>query len=660
MSWLIIGDIYSTDTVSSYQPSVDVKSITAIVQKDYGYGNNILHKSWEELNNYSVITRMNLDQRTFNAYVNESIEDPQEAWKWRGTRSKARNKAIATHAQLTAGYIIPMFMAQNEHSEEDREMSDFMRDGIEWMVENSEYKTSFLAASMGMLVNPVTYLGAEYAEVFQTIKEKTDEGFTSKEILDEVLSGFRAPVYSADQILISNAYDQNIQRHRVLIKRRYIEWTEAKAKYGEHENWPHVHKGMRTVYSSDDGLFYDIKDEDHPFLVEEAIYLNRREDTEITYVSGIYMGDSDVKNNAMKHRDNRNAPKYNVVPFGYQRVNEHFYFYKSLMNSMYWDNMLIDAQYELGMNQAILETLMPIAITGADKVDSDIIFPGAVASFEDKDTKIVPLLPKSNLTGLWNAMTITEKSMSEGSISDQSAGQLPEAAQKATAVAIAERNAKTLMAGVGKTLAESIVQYGGLMADIFINNFSIPEIEEMAGDNSKLKYRTFILKNKVINGREVSKMLQFDERLLGLELTDEEIRLENLKLLKDIDFPNHKHHVFKVNPELFSRMKYLVNVEPERMFPKNEEFIQAMSVQLYQLLRNDPLIDPKELVRRVTYAFYRGESDNLVKKGSEQIMGQLGMNQGNADVNAQQPQSGRNAVSSTLATNSPTALTGVR
>ena len=199
-----------------------------------------------------------------------------------------------------------------------------------------------------------------------------------------MLSGFNAPVYSADQILISNAYEQNIQRHRVVFKKRYIEYTEAEAKYGEHDNWGHVQTGHTTVFSEDDGLFYDVKDTDHPFLVEEVTYLNRRDDTEVCFLGGIYMGDSDTEDNPIRHRDHQGAPKYNIVPFGYQRVNEHFFFYKSLMNSLYWDNMLADAQYELGMNTAFLVSNMPTAVYGTDKIDSDIIFPSAVVALKDK------------------------------------------------------------------------------------------------------------------------------------------------------------------------------------------------------------------------------------------------------------------------------------
>lgn len=652
----MLGDIYSSKTpVSGYQPSQEVQDFTSNVKRDFSEGVNILSREWTELNDLSVIDRMNRDQRTFNAFVDESCEDPSEAWKWRGTRSKARNKAIAMHAQLTAGYIIPMFMAQNEDDEEDRDFSDAMKDVCEWMIDNSNYKSSFLMTAMGMLVNPVTYLGAEYATVFQKIKEKTSEGYSTQEIIDEVLSGFQAPVYSADQILITNAYEQNIQRQRVIIKRRYIEYSEAKAKYGEHENWEYVNAGTKSVYDSDEGLFYDVKDDDHPNLVEECTYLNRREDTEVCFIGGIYMGENDVNNNPIRHRDNRNAPKYNVVPFGYQRINEHFFYYKSLMNSQYWDNQLLDAQYEVGMNRLFLDTNMPIAITGAEKFDTEIVFPSSVVAFANKDAKVSPLLPAANLGNLFNGMNAVERSIDESSVSDVSAGQMPDANQKATGIAIAERNAKTLLQGVGKTLAESIVQYGGLMADVAIQHITIPQVIEIAGKGGKLKYPTLILNNKAVNGKNVSKVLRFDESLLGKKMTDEQKRNREIELAIEGGYPETKKVIYLINPELFSRYKYLTKVEPERMFPQNQEFMQAMMSQIYAQFQQNPYVSLEALTRKTLYQFFRGDTEELMAKqevGMDNMAQLLG---GGGEKSPQGSMAGNQAVQKGLSKGLPVA-----
>lgn len=610
----MIEPINGNASLSSFQPSTEVAEFTRIVKLDAENGDRILRRSWTELNERSVIQDRERGVRTFNAFVDESIEDPATAWQWRGTRSKARNKAIQMHAHLTAGYIIPLFSAQNEADEEDTDFSDMMHDCADWLVNNSNYKSSFLAVSMGMLTNPVTYLGAEWHEVSQTIKEKTDKGLTKKEVLDEVLSGFNAPVYSTDQILISNAHEQNIQRQRSLIKRRYVDYGEAKAKYGNHENFQYVRRGVHSVYDSESGAFYDIKDSGHPGLVEEFIYYNRREDTEVCFLSGIYMGDSDVNANPFRHRDERNTPMYDLTPFGYQRIDEHFFFYKSLMNSQYWDNALLDEQYRIGMNRAFLDANMPVAISGSDKLDTSIVFPSAVTTFKDPNTKVTPLLPQSNLGNLFQAMQITEQSMDEASISATAGGQLPDPNTTATAVNAAQQNAETMLGGVGKTLAESISQYGLLMKNIVVHHLTAPVVDEIVGPNVRLKYRTLMLKDKIIDGKSVSKVIRFDDSFLGTQMTEDEMRDKSLELLTEVKYPNNKKHIYLINPELISRFRYLCRVDPQRMFPENDQYRQAMLSGFYAQFNMNPFIDLESLTRKVTHAYFRGESEDIIKK----------------------------------------------
>lgn len=613
----MIGDFDKTSSQASlYNPSKDIKHFTKLVQEDYASGDDILTRGWTELNNDSVIDDTNRGQMMFNAFVEQGVDNPGEAWKWRGTRSKARNKAVQMHAQITAGYIFPAFMAQNEDDEEDRDFSEMMNDSVEWLGHNSNYKSSFLMATMGMLVNTVTYMSAEWFQVMQTIKQKMEDGsYSKKEIIDEVLSGFNANVYGPTDILISNAFEQNIQRHRFNITRRYIEYSEAEAKYGNHENWHFVMPGTKSIYDSASGMFYDVKDDDHPYLVAEDTYKNRRDDTEVCFIGGIYMGNDDIEANPIRHRDHKGAPKYNVVPFGYQRINEHFFFYKSLMNSMRWDNQLADAQYELGMNTAFLMSNMPTAIAGSDNVDSDIMFPSSVVSIKNENARAFPLLPGLNPGALFGAFKETERSMDEASVSEQTGGNAGNPNLKATAIAVAERNAQTMIQGVGKTIAESMVQYGSLMADIAVNNLSIAQIDELSGDSGKVKYRTLILKDKVIDGKQVDKILRFDESLLGNEeMTKDEKKKRNLELLDKVGYPDNKHELYLINPMLFSRMKYLTRIEPETMFPKNKEYMQAIYSQVYAQFQNNPFVSLEALTRESLYAYFGGKTEKLMQK----------------------------------------------
>ncbi len=614
----MLGEITTKNPPSIYQPPQEVIDLTKNVKRDVQQGFDILHTSYPELNDRTPLERATKDQKTFNSYVDESVEDPNEAWKWRGTRSLARNKTMAMHAHLTSGYIIPGVFAQNENQQEDQDVSEVMRDVCEWLTLNSNYRTSFLLATQGMLVNPVTYLEADFSEIYQTIIEKTMSGYEKKEVLDEVLSGFQANVLSVEQVYITNAYQQNIQKQRSISKVRYIEYSEAQAKYGEHENWSCLSPGIKAVLNEEEGMFYSVKDEDHPYLIQELTWMNRRQDGEVCFLNGIYFGNENVEWNPIRHRDNRNAPKYNITPFGYERINEHFFFYKSLINRVGWDDTLLDAMWEVHMNRALLDADQPVATSGDDKIDSDVAFPGAVFASMNKDFSVKPIFPPYSGI-LSRTIQEVENSMSQSSVSDTETGQLPQASQTATATSQATVNAKILLSGVKQTLGESVRQFGELMVDIILQHVTVPQIDEITGN---LNYRSLVLSDQTVNGKRVSKRIKFDEAMLGRDMDEESKKRYSLKLLDEVGYPDNKEHLYVINPHLFSKMKYLVRVEPDTMQPKTREFQQVMMERLYALLRQDPNVETVELLRKFLRTYFESDVDELIKKQPiQQVMG---------------------------------------
>lgn len=621
----MIGEISKSSQLSMYQPSKEVGDFTGFVKRDYAQGQDILERGWVELNDRSIIDDENRGQMMFNAFVDTSVEDPDEAWKWRGTRSMARNKGIAMHANLTANFLLPLFVAQNDDDEVDRDFSEVMRDIIEWMASptNSNYQSSFLSIVFGMIKNPVTFLGAEFCEVMQDIRTKNQDGsYTTKEILDEVLSGFQVPIYSSTQVLITNAFERNIQKQRRIIKRRYVEKSELEAKWQDHPNWVFVQEGFRSVYNEEDGLFYDIKDDEHPYLVAEEIALSRRDDNEVCFLGGVYMGADNIEDNPIYHRDNRNAPKYNVVPFGYNRIGEHFFYYKSMMNAVGWDNQLYDAMSEVVMNNALLEQDPPTVTSGGEKVDSEINFPGAIVASEDPNFKAQRIFPAKDFVAGFKALDETKRSIDDATLSDTATGQLPEASQKAYSVAQAANAAKKIITGVGKSLGESVSLYGDLMKDIAINNITAPQVDELVGGSMKLKYRSFMLDNKSVGGKNVSKHIKFDESLIGAEMTDEEIRDGHLKLLEESGYPDNKEALLRVNPEKFAKFRYYCKVDVEEMFAKNSDYWQPVLLNLKTVLAQDPTINQEALSRELMHSFFRSKGESFIKKPGMSIPGE--------------------------------------
>lgn len=621
----MVGEITGKFVRSGYIPDKETVGFLTKVRADYANGHQILNRGWNELNGSSVIEDMNRGRMMFNAFVDESYENPSDYWKWRGTRSMARNKGIAMHANLTAAYLLPSFQAQNEDSEEDREFSEFMTDLVEWMAqdENSNYRENYLSLIFAAESDPIVYLGAEFQEVMQDIKIKGEDGKTTKkEILDEVLSGFKAPIYTADQVLVSNAFERNLQKHRFIGKRKWIEYDEAKAKYGDMPDFDFVKKGHTVVYNEDDSLYYDVKDDDHPNLVEEFTPMYRRDDEEVTILGGIPMVKGSLEDERVKHRDNFDAPRYNIQQFGFYPIGSHFLFYKSMMNAMRWDNALYDASTEILANRALLEADFPVAISGVDAVDGDIVYPNAVVALKDKDSKIQKLLPDSNLGPLVQSLNATADSLSDASVNETLEGQLPQASQKAFNVAQAQANSKKIIGGVAKGHAASVSKYGLLMADIAINNLSAADVDEVAGDTTKLKYRQFTLNNKEIGGKRMDKRLMFSEELVGKELTEDQIDEENLKLFSEGE--KRGFAIFKANPELFARMKFLSKADHSELFANSDETMQALLQGLEAQLRENPYIDQENLTRELMYSFFKSKSEKFIQKAPQQQVPQGG------------------------------------
>ena len=650
----MIGTIHKGATKSAYQPPQSVVAFTKKAREDYQIGWDILHSSREELNNNSVITEMNRNQKLFNSFVEDLSANPDESWRWVGTRPITRNKIVSILGHITAQITVPNVFAQNDQDEEDKQAGNVMRDILTWMTQNSGYNKDFVLAVLGALVNPVTLMGAEFNHVLQSIKERMENGeLTISETRDEILSGFQTHVYSADQILITNAHEQNIQKQRVIIKRVFVDYSTAEALFGHHENFGFVSPGRKVLFNEDDGLFYDIKEDTNTNLVEIATYYNRRADVEVPFVTGIYMGDNVLRQqvdedgepmidgdgalvvdelnpedlNPIKHRDNRNAPKYPFAPIGYERINEHFFYFKSAVAKLAPEQNLVDAMYRMVMDGTFLSVMPPVAIRGDSEIETDVWFPGA-AHHVSQDTQVEPLTAGNDLNAGYRGLQEIERSMEQSSQSDIRQGISQQGTQTAFEIARLEQNARIQLGNFGKELGIFVAQIGQLMVDIALQHLTVAESEEILGGQVRLKYRPFLVADQDFGGKRITKYIRFMDELIGRRLTEKELKQRQIRLLKESGgkIKNGKVEVekmiYEVNPVLFSRMKYLVRVEPDSMLPKNEAFDKALKLEVYDRVLISPhLLQDPEAMTAITRDFLfgalqetRGEEDKYLPK----------------------------------------------
>lgn len=579
--------------LSSYQPPQGVAELTRNVKRDYQTGLDVLNKPFLEFDNLSVLEEMNANQKAFLIHSDIEFTREDEKWRWPGVRPTTRNKILSIAAHLTAQILVPNIFAQNQEDQEDKQMAEVMRLVMEWNIRNSDYDITFLCGVIAGLVNPAAYFGVEFMEATQMVKERTKDGkFKLKEVVDDFMSGLQVSNIPLDEIFITNPYEYHIQKQKAIGRRRYPEYSELKKIFGNHPNWEFVRPGVKTIFNEEDATFYDQRDENLETLAELFTYHNREDDLEVPYVNGIYLGD-DVENpleaNPMKHRDQNNKPKYPLVKFGSEPIDEKkFYFYKSIASKMMSDYQLSNKVWRIVVDTSMLQMKQPVGVMGDTKLETDIYYPGAVANVS-KDTRLMSF-PVGDSRAGYNLIQALDNQISESTQDPFRQGLAKGLPDTAFQQAQLTENARVQLGIIGKMIVQAVKDLGELMVDDIIHHQSVGEVEELLEGKSRLKFRKFLFPNQVEEGKTLTKEVRFDDELLGAEMSEAETLEREMGLLKEEGGIDGERRIYLVNPNLFRRMKFMVFIDADSLLPVNEAFEQALKLDAYAKALNNPLI----------------------------------------------------------------------
>lgn len=550
--------------LSAFAPPEDVKNLTQRVSQDNGVAFSLQNKALTEFNDYSLLQRADIDQKRWNAYRAPPSMDVDEAWRWNGIRPITRNRIIGIVAQMTARIVIPAPYAQNDQDELDVSVAQIMRDLMEYNIRNSNYVDNYIMWITDALVNPVAYLGVGFFEAMQTIKEENEGKVTKKDVLDGVVSGFQTFNIPLDEIFIGNFYQKQLDRQRFVIRRRYINYDEAKALKSDHKNFEYVQPGIKTVFNAADSLFYDAVDEMLSTLVEEVTYYNRLEDMEVLFMNGIYVGDNDTEANLIKHRDNENRPKYNFGVLGYEDISSRFFFYKSAAWKLGDDDELVIRTEQLLADAVFLETMTPTVTTGQGQMSEAIMIPGKNTAFENPNVRVEPIKLGSSLSSAFNLLLKKERDMSESSQDPMMTGVQTQPKTASEAMLMAQ-NAKIALGRFGNMLVSSLKKVGGLMIDVILRHQTIGDIEETGDGESVQRFKTFILTNS--GDEKLNKKIVFKPEMMGNEITEEDEMKKSYEMLSEEGGIDSTNRISEVNPEAWRKLKYFLSVDTEELLP---------------------------------------------------------------------------------------------
>lgn len=608
--------------LSAYQPSAEQQQLLSVADIDHETGDEILYRPFEEFNDMSILQRANLDQKDWLAWSPSPSQDPDEAWMFTGTSSATRNKIISTAAHLTQQVLYPKSFAQNDDDEEDEAAAEIMDIAIEYNCRRNNYEQTFLYGVISGLVNPVSYFKVDYAQQFQEILDGTSSNYTRKKVLDEVYSGFQHALIPLDEILLGNPYCFEMQKQPFVLNRRRITYGEAKGLHGDHENFDHVKPGVIAKLDSSSGLFYDVEDISDG-LVQEITYSYRGRDTEFTTVNGIYLSNPNVEYLPMKHRDNKNRPKYNIVKYGAEPIDAmRFAYFKSLASKLSNDKELVDRMRQNAVDASTFATFPSIFTMGAGKLDKSVFIPATTVEL-GVDAKVAPASGIANPSYAYTAAREAENDMNKSSQDSQLSG-VGGSQKTARESILLQQNAITNLGVIGRMITQGMVKpIGELMVDDIVRYQTVGEMMELSGGALGMKYRTLVLDNKIVNGQKKSFVIRFTDQWANKNLSDKEKEDREIELFEEQGDNKELH---EVNPALWRRRQFMIVIDPDALKPMNDAFDRTFKTELYDRAINNPLIqqDPEKMAN-VTRDFLfeptvKGESSKYLPKETKRVL----------------------------------------
>ena len=458
------------------------------------------------------------------------------------------------------------------------------------------------------------------------------------EVLDEMLSGLQMHIVPIDELLLGDFFTFELQRQPYILRVRRIPWDEARAIYGHHKDFKYVQAGKTRIFitGQENQTLYDIEwtEADRDYVQEITAYY-RSEDLQVTFVGGVFMGnEKDIYNsNPFEHRklvlDGEDIATIPVYPFakgGFEPLDAtgRFAYYKSAAFKSFWDDASINKMYQMIQDGTYLDVIRPLLISGVSKIDGAVVAPGAVTALP-KDAAVTPFSLGSNLNAALTVLELNKNDLSE-STQDSVQGGVAEKGVTARATIIAEQNAKVILGVFGLMLANVVEQVGALTIDCIISHATIAEVDNAVPGT--LKYKTFLVKERIKNG-DVSNKIIFTDEFMGVPMSSSEQETAEWSLYDSLgrtakERARSSESIFLVNPYEFARLTYTLRVDADQIVSRSMGTDRQRRIDAFELMtdpRAAPYIDQRAVVEDfVVDTFAEGDNERYLKPENTQAM----------------------------------------
>lgn len=572
--------------ISEYTPTEQENQVRSMILKHFVLATVNIYTPRVEFNDLSLVGRDQYDQMSFNTYQPNNGQgwegDPTSSWRSRAIRPVVRNKCMSIAAHATARLLFPKVFAYNENSDEQQDAAKVMEDLMEWSGDVSNYPYIALTRVITALSSPASIGYTEYGEVTRLVKvEKEGDRWIEKRIRDEAYPCFMDVVVPVSQFYIENIFEPDIQKQGWVIWRKVYSYSTAQGQYnGVYDNFKFVRPGVQTIYDDANRTFYYVYDPNmRQEDVEEIIYWNKNMDIKVIMINGTMMTPADNPNP-------RQDKLYPFDKFGYELINNRFFYYKSLSFKLQHDSEIVNTLYQMVIDGTYLAIFKPMVNVGGEIIASDVIVPGAVTTLSSPDADLRAINVGSDLKAGLETLSVVEKSINESSQEPLQSGDNTPGGTTAYEISRLEQNANTVLGLFIQMIAKHVKDFGKLRLGDIIQYLTLPEVSDITGQ-PELAYKTFFLK-----GKDKNKKIEFDSDL-PTEYSNEDYLNASLDVKADEDQKGME--ISKVNPIWLRQVKYMLTVSPDVLNPRTSDLERAYDLEAFDRMIAQPTVfDPEE------------------------------------------------------------------
>lgn len=249
----------------------------------------------------------------------------------------------------------------------------------------------------------------------------------------------------------------------------------------------------------------------------------------------------------------------------------------------------------------------PVNVFGSEEQDASVVYPGAVNYFS-KDAKAESMNLGQNINAGMSTINMVEASMSQSSQDDTRMGMPSGQGRTAFEISRMEQNAQVQLGLFGKMIGFLVRDIAELIIDDIIMHLTIGQLNEVIAGEVRMKYNTFLIKERSEKGSKVKKKIEFTDEIMG-QVDVKSKQLELMKREKD------NERIMLVNPFEFARMRYMVEVNANAVIGKSPFNQKILDLEAYDRMIQNPMVDQQAVTRDfLVNTFAEGETEKYMAK----------------------------------------------